>query len=564
MNAAALSFRNVRNDVRQLVSEPFLFGAVIVIFLLLLVFIVYPILVMTKLSFTSSDKQWTLDAYRFIFTHARFRASILNSVILGAIVATLSTIIGFLFAYTVTRTRVPGQKILNQLALLPMISPPFMFALSVILLFGRNGLITAGLLGIDRYNIYGLKGLSIVQTINLFPVAYLTLTGILQGIDPDLETCAMNLGAKPLKTFLTVTLPLALPGILAAWMLVFVGSLTDFGNPMVVGGEFDVLSVQAYLEFTGMANLPRGSALAILLLIPTALIFLLQKFILGKKSYATITGKSSRRAALNTHPVADTLLLILCVLVCLFILMFYGVIIVGSFIKLWGLDYSLTLQHFKYSFDVGMETLYKTLLLAAIATPITSLLGMVIAFLVVRKRFPGKHLLEFLSLLSYAIPGTAIGIGYILAFNKPPLLLSGTALILVINHIFRNIPIGVEAGIAALKQISKDIEESSTNLGATSAYTFKKITLPLITPSFFAGAAYSFVRCMTAISAIVFLVSAKWNHITVLILAQTEIMRLGAASALSVILILVITLFNFVLKKATGLGKERIFGEPIG
>ena len=535
-----------------------------VIFLLLLVFIVYPILVMTKLSFTSSDKQWTLDAYRFIFTHARFRASILNSVILGAIVATLSTIIGFLFAYTITRTRVPGQKILNQLALLPMISPPFMFALSVILLFGRNGLITAGLLGIDRYNIYGLKGLTIVQTINLFPVAYLTLTGILQGIDPDLETCAMNLGAKPLKTFLTVTLPLSLPGILAAWMLVFVGSLTDFGNPMVVGGEFDVLSVQAYLEFTGMANLPRGSALAILLLIPTALIFLLQKFILGKKSYATITGKSSRRAALNTHPVADTCLLILCVLICLFILMLYGVILVGSFIKLWGLDYSLTLQHFKYSFDVGMETLYKTLLLAAIATPITSLLGMVIAFLVVRKRFPGKHLLEFLSLLSYAIPGTAIGIGYILAFNKPPLLLSGTALILVINHIFRNIPIGVEAGIAALKQISKDIEESSTNLGATSAYTFKKITLPLITPSFFAGAAYSFVRCMTAISAIVFLVSAKWNHITVLILAQTEIMRLGAASALSVILILVIMLFNLVLKKATGLGKERIFGEPVG
>ncbi len=564
MNAAALSFRNVRNDIRQLTNEPVLFGAVVAIFLLLLIFIVYPIFVMVKLSFTSADGHFTTDAYRFIFTHARFRTAILNSMILGAVVATLATIIGFLFAYTLTRTRVPGQKILNQLALLPMISPPFMFALSVILLFGRNGLITAGLLGIDRYNIYGLKGLAIVQTINLFPVAYLTLTGILQGIDPDLETCAMNLGAKPFRTFLTVTLPLALPGILASWMLVFVGSLTDFGNPMVVGGEFDVLSVQAYLEFTGMSNLPRGAGLAILLLIPTALIFLLQKFLLGKKSYATITGKSSRRAALNTHPVTDTILFLLCIVVSLFILMFYAVIVVGSCIKLWGLDYSLTLQHFRYSFDVGLETLYKTLLLAVIATPITSLLGMVIAFFVVRKRFPGKHLLEFLSLLSYAIPGTAIGIGYILAFNKPPLLLSGTALILVICHVFRNIPIGVEAGIAALKQISKDIEESSTNLGATSAYTFKKITLPLITPSFFAGAAYSFVRCMTAISAIVFLVSAKWNHITVLILAQTEIMRLGAASALSVILIIVIMLFNLLLKRATGLGKERIFGEPIG
>jgi len=561
MRTAAL-LRHYQHDLRQLKNEPLLLTAVIGIFLLLLIFIVYPLYMIAKLSLMP-EGNFSLDVYRFIFTHSRFSRAILNSVMLGGIVATLATAIGFVFAYTLTRTTVPGQKVLNQLALLPMISPPFMFALSVILLFGRNGLITAGLLHIDRYNIYGLKGLIIVQTINLFPIAYLTLSGILQGIDPDLESCAMNLGARRIKTFLTVTLPLAMPGVFAAWLLVFVKSLTDFGNPIVVGGEFDVLSVQAYLEFTGMANLPRGAALAFLLLVPTAMIFLFQKYLIGKRSYATITGKSSRRANIKSHPLANAVLLGVCSFICVFVLMLYAVIIVGSFIKLWGLDYSLTLNHFKYSLDVGLETIKNTIILALLATPFTALLGMLIAFLVVRKSFPGKHLLEFLSMLSYAIPGTAVGIGYILSFNKPPILLSGTAWILVLCYIFRNMPIGVESGIVALKQISKDIEESSTNLGANTQYTFRKVTLPLIMPSFFAGAIYGFVRSMTGVSAVIFLVSAKWNHLTALILAQTEIMRLGAASALSVILIFIIMVFNALLKHVTGLDRTRVFGKPV-
>ena len=186
---------------------------------------------------------------------------------------------------------------------------------------------------------------------------------------------------------------------------------------------------------------------------------------------------------------------------------------------------------------------------------------MIVAFLVVRKVFPGRHFLELLTMMSYAIPGTAIGIGYILAFNKPPLLLTGTAVILIACYIFRNIPIGVEAGVAALKQISAEIEESSANLGANTAHTFRKITLPLITPAFFAGATFSFVRCMTAISAIIFLVSGSWRHITILSLGQTEDMRLGAAGALSTILILVIIIALFLIKKITGLGQEKVFGE---
>jgi iron(III) transport system permease protein len=251
---------------------------------------------------------------------------------------------------------------------------------------------------------------------------------------------------------------------------------------------------------------------------------------------------------------------VISLLISLFILLFYATIISGSFIKLWGINWSLTFDHFIYSFDVGLETLKDTLILALVSTPITAMMGMIIAYITVRKTFPGKHVLEFVSMLSYAIPGTAVGIGYILAFNRSPFKLSGTAFILIACYVFRNVPIGVEGGIAALKQISDEIEESSTNLGGSSSYTFRKITLPLIRPAFFSGATYAFVRSMTAISAIIFLVSARWNHMTVLILAQTEIMRLGVASVMSFALILVVLAFVFIIMKLTGLKQSQIFG----
>ncbi len=543
----------------QLVREPVLLIGVIIIFLLLGLFILYPLFSVARLSLTPEGRL-SAKVFSQVFLTPRYLRSIKNSVLLGTIVATTSTVLGFSFAFALTRTRIAGRKFFQTMAVLPIISPPFMFALSVILLFGRNGLITAKLLGLEMANIYGLKGLVLVQTISMFPIAYMTLSGILQGIDPDLESCAMNLGARRHRVFWTVTLPLALPGILASWLLVFVSSMTDFGNPIILGGDFDVLSVQAYLEFTGMGNLPRGAALAILLLVPTIAVFFIQKSLLGKKNYVTITGKSSRRSTAVSTSTVDILLFVACAVVSGFILLFYATIISGSFIKLWGINWSFTLEHFAYSLDVGLKTLRNTLLLALISTPITALLGMVISYLVVRKEFPGRHLMEILSMLSFAIPGTAVGIGYILAFNKAPFELSGTAFILITCYVFRNVPIGVEGGIAALKQISYDIEESSVNLGANSAVTFRKISLPLIRPAFFAGATFAFVRSMTAISAIIFLVSARWNHLTVLILAQTEILRLGVASVMSTALIFIIMSGIFLIMKSTGLGREQVFG----
>ncbi len=543
---------------RAILREPAVVATIILMFLLLGLFILYPIFSVLRLSLTQQGS-FSVDVYRELFNRPRYLRSITNSVMLGTVVATIATIVGFVFAFAIYRGGIKGRRFFQTMAILPIISPPFMFALSVILLFGRNGLVTARLLGLDTSGLYGLPGLILVQTVNLFPIAYLTLSGILQNIDPDLETGAMNLGASRFTVFRTITVPLAIPGILASWLVVFVTSMTDFGNPIMIGGSFDVLSVQAYLEFTGMGNLPRGAALAVLLLIPTVLVYFLQRAIMKRGSYATVTGKSSRRGRPNTGRGMRVILMTFCSAVTFLVVLFYGTIVFGSFVRLWGVDWSFTLDHFSYSWDVGFVTLRNTIMLALIATPLTAFMGLIIAFLTIRKHFFGRSALSFLSLLSYAIPGTAIGIGYVLAFNAAPFRWSGTAFILVTAYVFRNVPIAVESGIAALKQISAEIEESSTNLGANSSQTFRQVTLPLIKPAFFAGATFTFVRSMTAISAIIFLVSARWNHVTVLILAQTEIMRLGVASVMSTILIIIIMAFIYLIMKATGLKRDQIF-----
>jgi iron(III) transport system permease protein len=308
-----------------------------------------------------------------------------------------------------------------------------------------------------------------------------------------------------------------------------------------------------------MGDLPKGAGLAIILLVPALSAFLLQRYWVSRKSYVTVTGKSFPRRAVKTPPLLKALLLGAMVSVCATVVLFYGTLVAGSFVRLWGVDFTLTLQHFAYVWDVGFETLKDTVILAAVATPFTGFLGMVIAFLLVRKEFPGKRALEVISLLTFAVPGTVVGIGYILAFNHWPVLLVGTPAIIVLSLIFRYVPVGIEAGVAALRQIAPEIEHASVNLGAGTFYTFRKVTLPLIEPAFFAGLAYSFVRSMTAISAIIFLVSARWNHLTVLILAQTEILRLGAASVLCLVLIVVVMTALLLIQRMAGFGRLQAF-----
>lgn len=536
---------------KKKINDPWITATIAVIWALLIIFIVYPV---GKALWTSVwiDGKFTLENYIYALTQDWLRKPLINSLNLGMVVATISTIVGFGYAYALNRTNMPAKRFFKQMSLLPVISPPFMFALSVILLLGKNGLITKKLLGLTDFDIYGFPGLILVQSLTMFPVAYLVLDGVLKAINPDLEDSAFNLGASRFQVFSTITLPLSMPGVLSAWLLVFVTSLADFGNPMVLGGNFDVLSVQAYLQVTGMYNTPRGATLAIVLLIPALIAFYLQRHIMAKKSYVTVTGKPSGSRLMGVKPGTKWMLTGFASLISLITIAFYGVVIYGCFVKLWGYNWSFTLEHFDYAWDTGRLSMQSTVIMAAIATVISGFLAMMIAFLMVRKQFFGKKAMGFVTLMGFAIPGTLVGIGYILAFNTAPLLLTGTMWIIIFCFIFREIPVGIESGVATLNQVDPAIEEASLNLGADSRYTFFHVTLPLIKPAFFASLSYSFVRSMTAVSAVIFLVTARWNHVTSLVLAQTEIMRLGPASVLSCMTIVIVFIAFLIIRLGVG------------
>ena len=571
-NGAASLFPMPRKSLlnwRHFWREPSVLITVILINALLILFVVFPLFQVFKTCFIAKDgSTFTLKYVWELFAKSYNRQPLYNSIILGICVALLGTTAGFACAYAVTKTDMRFKRLLQASTLLPIISPPFVIALSAILLFGRNGIITRKLLleglGINLYaagfDIYGLTGLVIVETLAYFPTAYLVLVGVLSSIDPALEEAASNLGASRWKVFRTVTIPLSLPGIVNAMLLLFIESMADFGNPLILAGRFNVLSVQAYLQITGNDNLPGGATLAMALLLPSLAVYFLQYYLLRQRSFVALTGRASgtegSKRLINglQYP-----LMAICWGTVGCVLLFYGLVVVGSFTKLWGVDYSLTLNNYVEAFRLGADYIVDSLLLATIATPLTGVLGMVVAFIVKRKQFMGRRLMDVTSMLSFAVPGTVVGIGYILAFNQPPLMLRGTAAIIVLLFIFRNMPVGIRAAAASLDQIDASLEEASTNLGAGSLTTFRRILLPLIAPAFFAGLAYSFVRCMTAISAVIFVVSGRWNLITVAILGFVENSDFSQAAALSMILIVfVMTALGLIQLVLTLLFKRRI------
>ncbi len=525
-------------------KEPLLLVFILAIFYFLLLFVAFPIFQVFKTSLIV-EKKFDASNYLAIFSKQYYFQPFLNSMLLGVCTACTGTLMGFIFAYAITRTPLPFKRFFRMTATFPIISPPFVVALSAILLFGRSGTLTPYVTRFfGEYSIYGLGGLILVETIAYGPTAFLVLYGVLQAIDPALEEAAMDLGASRLKVFTTVTLPLSIPGIASAWLLVFIQSLADFGNPMILSGNFRVLSVQAFLQITGMYDLSRGSTLAILLFIPTVTAFFLQRYWVSRKSYVTVTGKPTAATIKNLEWYIKLPVYVFCTLFTALVFLFYGTVIHGSFQKLWGVDATLTFHNYVQMLEVGKDYIIDSLTLSTVATPITGLVGMFIAFLIIRKRFLGRGLMEFVSMLTFAVPGTVVGIGYILAFNQRsvllPLVLTGTAWIIVFLLIFRNMPVGIRSGIAALQQIDPAIEEASTDLGADSATTFRRITLPMIAPAFFSGLVYSFVKAMTAISAVIFVVSGKWNLITVAILGFVDNSQYASAAAMSLLLIVIV------------------------
>ena len=287
---------------RNTFRDPIIATVSVGMILALFIFVVWPLLEVVKQSFVDLDGHVSLSAYANIFTMSETYQALVNTLFLAVIVGVLATCIGFLFAYCSSHLAIRGKKLFNLMALLPMVSPPFSVALSIIMLFGSRGLVTYELLGWHGTNIYGLKGLIFVQTISYFPIAFLLLAGMLKSIDPSIEDAARDLGSSKWRTFRTVTVPLVRPGIANAFLLVFIKSVADFANPMAIGGNFSTLATQVYLQAIGSYDVQGGAAVAVVLLDIAILLFILSKYWIEKKTYITVSGKASRERTMIDDP----------------------------------------------------------------------------------------------------------------------------------------------------------------------------------------------------------------------------------------------------------------------
>ena len=531
------------NETKMILRQPLLLAAVILTILLLLLFVVYPLLKVLIFSLTDADGNFSLENLATILTTSRYLAVFGRTMLLGVIVAVIATFIGYIFAYTITRTNVPCKKFLKTIATLPILSPPFILSLSIIFLFGKQGFITKTLLGITGNNVYGMGSLVVVQVMSFFPIAYLTLSGILSSIDASVEDAACNMGASRWHTFWTVTFPLSLPGIISGCLLVFIQSLEDFSNPATIGGEFSTLSIEVYQIITGSYDMQKGSVLALLLLLPAVTAYLFNKYWVSKKSFVTVTGKPTQARKLIDEGHIKWPLFAFCMVVAAVILLFYGTVIFGSFVRTWGYDYSLTLDQYRKALAYGWDSLKNSMILGLISAVIGGLLGMIIAYITAKRNYYGKRFIEVSSVLMFAVPGTVLGISYVLAFNTKPLVLTGTALILIIVFTFRNMPVAIESGTTTLLQIDNSIEEASTILGADTGYSFRRITLPMLRNAFFSGIVYSFTKAITAVSAVIFLVSARWNLVTSKIYSLFDQAKYSQAAAFVTMLVLILLVF---------------------
>ncbi len=722
--------RRIR-EFKLIGRDPVLFMSLLLSGIFIFVFVIFPLYKSIIGGFISKEGAFDVTYFARYFDDyygPGLRKAFFDTMLMGLLTATSGTLVGFIFAYAVVRCNIPGKKIVHWLALVPTVSPPFALALSMILLFGRNGLITNKLLGIvwakGMNDIYGLDGLVIVQTITFFSVSYLMLKAMLERLNPAMEEAAASLGAGRFHLFRTITLPLLIPGIAGSFLLLFVESLADLGNPLFIAGNRTVLSSQIFLAVIGEYNYQKASALSLVLIIPTLVIFLVQRYYVNRRTYISVTGKPAGSQIMEKDPIIRFIINTITYLIIALIILLYATIIYGSFSTAWGVDFSPTLKHWSMTLTRGVEAILDTTFLSALATPVAAILGMIIAWLVVRKKFTGKDALDFTSNLGGAVPGTILGIGFVMAFNKPPLALAigvyavlalffsqvvgkkageriiililgtaagvlltrlepramyyylggmylviavvmlisqkkvvpslvaallgvyvmstnwaaaiakpiaaysrsiergfwsnaiyqfsdhlkvllqpvdallaivlvfagvflmqnlkgrgfrislgvlgltipcalsfvgvpfamvGGAYIIMAAFIVRSLPASVRSGVAALQQIDPSIEEASNILGADAQYTFRRVTLPLILPALLAGLIFSFTRHMTSLSAIIFLVSAKWRIVTASILSEWEQGGVSIAAAYSTVIIvfvlLAIVVLNLIVNK---------------
>jgi iron(III) transport system permease protein len=560
-------------------GDLFIAAAVVACAFMLALFILFPVLKALSSAFKLEYGGWSLlSLWERIANERNFGLSCLaggqrcgvawNTLFLGLLTATSTVVLATLMALMSERASKRFAKPLNILALLPIITPPFVVGLGLILLFGRAGIVNQFLeyaFGIPPTRwFYGWFGVWVAQTFAFTPIAYMIMRGVVQGISPSLEEAAQTLRATPHKTFMTVTLPLLKPGLANAFLVGFIESMADFGNPIIVGGQFSVLSTEIFFAIVGAQyDQGRAASLAWILTFFALTIFAIQRSVLGSKSYTTVSGKGDGGIAMPLPTNVKRIVYITALPWMAFTVVVYLFAFAGGFVKTWGRDYTLTLQHFSTAFSLewaehgivwagtAWNSLFTTMKLAAISAPMTAIAGLMIAYLLARTEFKGQRLFEFAALLAFAIPGTVLGVSYILAFNIPPFELTGTALIIVLCFMFRNLPVGVRAGTAAFKQLDKSLDEASMMLRAGSVQTLRYVVLPLLKPALVAALVYSFVRAITTVSAVIFLVTAENELATTYIIGRVGNGDYGIALAyctvLMILMSLAIALIQFVV-----------------
>lgn len=530
-------------EAKRLKNEPFLFAIIIAIVLITFAFVIWPIIKVVSVA------QW--EDYLKIFTYSRWTQAAWNSLFMTVISTLSCTAVAFLFAYAIARLNIPFKGLFRFITVLPIVSPPFIVAMSYILLFGRQGIISKHVLHMN-IDIYGWHGLWLVQTITFFPYAYAVIYGVLKSSSPSLEYAAYNLGATHWQVFKQVVFPLCRPGVAGGALIAAMSILADFGNPLIIGGNFTLLPTEAYMQMAGWFDLSSAAVLSTALLIPALVLFVLNRKWVGNRSYTTVTGKESYT---EHYPVPLWIkwgLFVFCLFFTIIVLLVYGVLFYGAFTKTWGYDWSFTLTNLDYVFTKGRE-LFNSIQYALISSLAAGVFSMVMAYIVQRKQVGINRLLDFLAVLPGAVPGVFLGLGYAMAFNEKPFELTGTSAIMIIALMFWNLPTCYSASLAGLQQISGALEEASHNLGAGSFATFRRIVLPLLKGPFLSGIVVSFLRSVTCLSVIIFIYSAKTSVGTISILGLVQNGAWGKASAFTVVLIsiafAVLGAARFFLKK---------------
>ena len=556
-------------------GDPFMTGAILIVVTLIVIFIFFPVSTIFSKVLIDENGVFTPFAFFNTITGIGIGRTMWNSLKMAIVVGISTTFLGLVFALFVGRITQRFKGLIRVFSILPIITPPFVIGLSLILIFGRNGSINDillmlfgdGGLFIGAGNegwfersayIYGFWGIFLAQTLSFTPISFMLLMGMVSTITPALEEASLTMRASDWQTFRYVTIPLLRPGIANAFLLGMISSLADFGNPLVLGGDYDVMATEIYFSIVGaQLDYARASTLGIALLVFSLIGFLIQRHWIGKKSYVTVTGKGAAGSFQRLPRWIERSCTTIVVIWILFTAILYGSILLGGFVVNWGADYTPTLSHYEELWGRGFgygawPSFITTLSFAAVGAPLTALFGLLVAYVTTRRRFVGRNLVDFGAMICFAIPGTVIGVSYILAFNTPPFLLTGSAVIIIISFVARNMPVGIRAGVSGLAQIDPTLEEASLTQRASSLRTIFTVVLPLLRPALISAIVFSFVKSMTTVSAIIFLVTAETQVATTYILGRVEDGDYGQSICYGSVLIVTMLTVILIVDKVVG------------